>query len=231
MNNIKKKELAIAIGKGIIGALPYVGPVLSEVINTLIPNQRIERFEKFLIILEAKLEALKNDSIINKLKEQTYIDLFEDGVHYASRALSSERINYIASLIKNSLTDEEMETVNFKRLLSILGELNDIEVIILTSYSYKYSHDSEFWNKHEDLLTVPVAHTGSSKKEIDRYTIYSSYRAHLVRLQLLSIKFDRPKKGDFPKFDEKTGMIKATGHELTSLGRLLLKKIDLIEKY
>jgi hypothetical protein len=34
----------------------------------------------------------------------------------------------------------------------------------------------------------------------------------------------------FPEFDEKTGMIKASGYEITSLGKLFLKYIDILGK-
>jgi hypothetical protein len=45
-------------------------------------------------------------------------------------------------------------------------------------------------------------------------------------LGLLRRRFKTFKKGEVPEYDDKTGMIKAVGHEITPLGRLLLKSID-----
>jgi hypothetical protein len=56
--------------------------------------------------------------------------------------------------------------------------------------------------------------------------VHRSFKAHLVRLGLLKIIFQKPKKGELPEFDEKTGMIKAKRHGITSLGRLLIRRID-----
>ena len=39
-------------------------------------------------------------------------------------------------------------------------------------------------------------------------------------------RFKKPKRGELPEFDEKTGMVKVGGYEITSLGRLLLRSID-----
>jgi hypothetical protein len=41
------------------------------------------------------------------------------------------------------------------------------------------------------------------------------------------ITYRKSKKGDMPEFDEKTGMVKASGNSITHLGRLLLRSIDL----
>jgi len=50
-----------------------------------------------------------------------------------------------------------------------------------------------------------------------------------VRLGLLKPRFKNVKKGSLPVFDEKTGMMKASGHSITRLGRMLLKYIDQTE--
>jgi hypothetical protein len=44
-------------------------------------------------------------------------------------------------------------------------------------------------------------------------------------LGLLKIRFNKPNKGEVPEFDEHTGMIKAQGYDITSLGELFLRSI------
>ena len=50
-----KKDYAVSIGKGILGAIPIVGPLMAETVGSIIPNQRIDRINDFLL----KLEELK----------------------------------------------------------------------------------------------------------------------------------------------------------------------------
>lgn len=85
---------------------------------------------------------------------------------------------------------------------------------------------TEFWAKHGDALKEPTAYMGSSQEEIDKNTVFQTHKIHLTNLGLLKPRFKKPKRGELPEFDEKTGMIKASGYDSTSLGRLLLRSID-----
>jgi len=224
----QKTDIVAILGKGLIGTIPFVGPLAAEIVGAIIPNQRIDRIESLLHHLEFKIADENKSKIQEKITEPESVDLIEDGFIQASRALSEERKEYIASLLKNSLTDEALKHIEYKRLLSILGELNDLEVLLLKSHSM-YQGDSgydEFWEKHGEALTPPNAHLGSSREEVDKDTIYNTHRVHLTSLGLIKPRFKMPKKGELPEFDDKSGMVKASGYEITSLGRLLLRSID-----
>jgi hypothetical protein len=223
-----KKDLMVSLTKGVIGAAPFVGPLAAEVIENIIPNQRIDRIARFIEILDKKVAKLDHDRIKTKFTNPGFIDLLEDGFFQVARALTEERKKYIASIIKNSLSEEQVEYVEYKKLLSLLGELNDIEVIILNSHERFHMDDQEFFEKHKAILTSPPAHLGSSQEEVDKATIYQTYKHHLARLGLLRQRFKKPGRGELPEFDEKTGILKASGYDITPLGRLLLRYIDLL---
>ena len=46
-----KTDLLTSAAKSVLGALPYGGPLLSELIGNLIPDQRIDRLAKYIIEL------------------------------------------------------------------------------------------------------------------------------------------------------------------------------------
>lgn len=224
----KGNDIAAIIGKGLLGTIPIIGPLAAEIIGNLIPNQRIDRIESLLKILESKFNEEDKQRIQEKIIDPRTVDLVEDGFVQATRALSEERKDYIASLLKNSLTDKDIKYIEYKRLLSILGELNDLEVLILKSLTLLYGEEgsNEFWEKHEKALDEPIAYLGGPQEEWDKYEIYKTHKEHLVRLGLLKIRFKKPNKGEVPEFDEHTGMIKAQGYDITSLGELFLRSID-----
>lgn len=226
--NTKRTDVVAIIGKGLLGAIPFVGPLAAEIVGAVIPNQRIDRIESLLKLLESKIPEEDRLKVKERFISSDSVDLIEDGFIQASRALSENRKEYIASLLKNSLTDNDLKHIEYKRLLSILGELNDLEVLILKSKTVHRMDPkhSEFWEAHEDALTSPRAYMGSTQEEIDKYTIYQTHKSHLVNLGLLKAKFKKPKRGELPEFDDKTGMIKAQSYDITSLGRLLLRSID-----
>ena len=226
-----KIDLLTIIGKGSVGAIPFIGPLAAEIVGAIIPNQRIDRLEQLLITLESKISESEKDNINSKLNSVEGVDLLEDGFISASRALSSDRLDYIASLLKNSLTEEQMKHSEYKRLLNILNQINDVEVLILKSYAMNHFDEKskEFREKHENILYVQPTMYGSTQDEMDKYVIHQTHRNNLAALNLLKPRFKRLKKGELPEFDEKTGMIKASGHTITSLGNLLLRVIDQTE--
>ena len=206
----KKEDLITSALKGICGSLPIVGPSIAEIIGYLIPNQRIDRIASFLEALESKINPEEKAKVEAKMLEEKSVDLMEDGFLQVARALSEERIEYIASLVKNGLTDEDLQQSAYKRLLFLLGEMNDIEVIILKSHSMYGAEEQEFWEKHKEILIGDVLTFPASQLEVDQNAIYKTYRANLARLDLLEIKFQQPSQS----------------FEITSLGRLLLRSID-----
>lgn len=218
-----KTDLMVSALKGSLGAIPVVGSLAAEVIGTLIPNQRIDRINEYLHILGEKVASIEAAILEDKFHDEGFIDLFEDSLYQAARALTRERKENIASLVKNSITDEKAEYLRYKYLLSLLSELNDVEILLLQSYVRH--NDEEFHDKHEDVLWKPLI-----SDDWDVRTIHENYKEHLVRLGLLRYRFKKPKKGEFPEFDEKTGAMKSQGHDITSLGRILLRHVDLAEK-
>ncbi len=218
-----------SLNKGVLGAIPIVGPLVAEVIGSLIPNQRIDRISEFVKCLHERLACFEKKLLENTFNDPYFIDLLEDGFWSAARALSEERINYIASVVANGISEDIQKKMEAKRFVQILAGLNDIEVIILRSYLKLYMEDQDFHEKHKDILTPTSVHLGSSEEEVAKAEIYKSYKQNLSKLNLLRPNFKKPKSGEFPKFDEKTGMMKASGYKITYLGRMLLVHIGLAE--
>ena len=233
--NLASNEVdkGVVILKGITGTIPFIGPIISEIIGDIIPKQRIDRISEFLYILNDKLLKLEisQEELNIKMKKEPYINLLEEGIWQASKASSIKRKEYISSILANGIDSENLHEVEENILLSILSQLNDSEIIILYSYARRVRRDSEFRRQYKHILTKPVTHLSSTQEEFDKETIYNTYRGKLVNLNLLRRDFNKPKKGEIPDFDEKTGMMKASGYTLTPLGRLFLKFIDMPDDF
>ena len=135
----RKADIAAMIGRGAAGALPLLGPMLNYFINDMIPNQRLEleRLWNLFNSLESKVNELEKEKIEQKINDPKSIDLFEDACHQATRALSPERTEKIASLLKMTLTKDQLDFMESKRLFAIFAEVNDAQIIILKSKGYK----------------------------------------------------------------------------------------------
>ena len=213
--------LALA-ARGGLGIVPWVGGLLGELVTELIPNQRIDRIVRLLDLFAEKITELDKEMLEIKLHQAKYIDLFEDACFQAIRALTEERLDYIASALKHSLTNDQLEYEYKKKLLWLLGQINDVEVIILVYYQKVMWGDyKEFFEQHKEVLFVPPATHGSAQDEIDREILHESYKDHLSQLGLLRTIYHFVPKGELPEFDSRTGKFKRGSLEITSLGRSL----------
>ena len=209
-----------------LGAIPIAGPLLAEVAGTLIPNQRVERLTEFTEILSKRLSELEEALLEKCLSDEDFTETLEESLRQVSRSTSSSRREHIANLISGSIRAEDMDFVESRHLLRLLGEINDPELIWLRYYSdHERRPHSEYWKRHEEVLAPVRTHMGSGRAERDRETLQQSYKEHLERMGLLRapVKFDRKTK--MPEFDAKEG-IKRGAFQITPLGRILVRFIE-----
>ena len=227
--NITKSDLATALARGSVGAIPIVGSLASEVLGLVIPNRRLDRIEALLNELSQQLGNRSADDVQARFNSPEFADVLEDAIGQSARALSQERIHRIAALLKNSLTDEELRHLQDKRVLDLLAELNDAELIILQSYSREARFDPDWLNNNAAVINPTPSYFGASQSEHDEATLQEQFREHLRQLGLLSATISPSSKpGGIPQFDDRTGLPKTSGYELTSLGLLLLRRIDVL---
>ena len=196
--------------KSVVGTVPIVGPFLTEVIGTLVPNQRLDRIADFAQKLHDRLEVLEDKSLQARLTNENFTDLLEESLQQVARSTSDERRQYIANLVANSINDDDVEYIEDKHLLRILGELNDFEVIWLIAYAQGFylGQKSEFQERHVNVLHPISGSMNSSQREQDRGALQDSYKLHLEREGLLKIN-------------------KRRSYDISPLGRLLVRRIGM----
>lgn len=223
----RRADLGAAFFKMLASAAPRVGPYLAEVLGVAIPDFKFDRVVIFARVLGDRVKYLEEDMVRVKSQTQEFADLLEDGMVQASRAMTDERRGYIASLLKNSITNETLEHAEEKKLLALLGELNDAEILMLKFYSLSSIRRREFAETHEELFGPLDRSLDAPQENIDKGEFRDSYRNKLLEVGLLEPVYKRAEKGQTPDFDERTGRMKATSFRPTGLGKLLLRYIDL----
>lgn len=220
-----RSDFAAAVVRAFTGVAPLFGPFIAEILTIAIPQQKMDRVVAFVKLLDDKLSYVQDDLVKLRIKSEEFADLLEDALSQASRSLSDERKSQIASLLKNSVSRDELKHLEHKKLLGLLNELNDVEILWLKHYSLYPEEQSAFWEQHGEALGRFAVDGGQA--EIDEEALLESYTANLQRLGLIDAKFSRVEKDKLPDFDEKTGMLRASYVETSKLGRLLLRYMDL----
>jgi hypothetical protein len=205
-----KADLVTAGLKSVVGAIPVVGAAVSEIIGAVIPNQRLDRMAEFVTDLSDKLKELSEEQVRQRMLQNENVDLFEESLIQAARAFSPERRRQIAALFKNGITRSDLDHGHKKRLLALLAELGDVELLILKYLDYDTDKE-EFEDLHSDVLFPPTVTLGAPDDEVGRAAAHESYWDHLRQLRLIA---PLPRGGS---------------DQITPLGHLLLSYIDEVE--
>lgn len=224
-----------SLAKSVLGAAPFVGTALAEIVGHIIPNQRVDRIVKFVQLLDERLQRYEQKTLQDQMQEPDNVDLLEDAFTQAARATSQERLEHLASLVANGVSAEELKHSQTKRMLWILGQLSDSEIVLLRGSLPRtrgeYDLDTEFQTKHGKLLATKPIHMNSPEEDLEDDALKTSYRQHLYDLALIRQRFRKPGRGEVPEFDDKTGMMKSSGSEVTRLGKMLLRFLDLYPQW
>ncbi|MEX6633412.1 hypothetical protein [Hyphococcus lacteus] len=223
-DNIRDKLVSTA--KGAAGIIPWAGGPLGEIISQVIPKQRLDRLVSYIRKLEDRIKSLETQEMQEALSSPAKIDLIETGGYQAARATQEQRVTHIVEAVFNGIKAPEVEVIRRKRLLSLLGELDDDEIAILNAHGQSYGSAgmrNDAWNKIE--RPGPI-HNQSPRDELDKNALYEAGKDHLLRLGLLKQRFPGLKRGEYPDFDSNTGQFKG-GVEVSPLGRLLLREIGM----
>ncbi|MDY0282134.1 MAG: hypothetical protein RBR35_16430 [Salinivirgaceae bacterium] len=184
------RDRLVSIAKGVAGALPFIGSAVSEIMGSVIPNLRFERVVIFLKTLEEKIggidERLK--SFEKNLQTEEGIDLLEEGIIQASRAVSEERKQRLARLVGRALSEEELNHQEGRKLLNIYRELTDQEIVWLIYYSLnpvlgKGPH-TDWVEKHPEILMPISREMGAPSEQHERGALQDSYKSTLMQLGL-----------------------------------------------
>lgn len=201
----------VSVAKSIVGICPWIGPMASEAIETLIPRQRLDRVVEFLRQMEKELQSMEGRIKIleGNLKTEEGLDILEQGLTQAARSYSKERQERLARLVSQALTAEKIKHAESKKLLNLFHELTDPEVLWLVYYSTNPTLGSEYHKKlindNPEVLKPVSREIGAPQEQIDRGALQDSYKNTLFRL----------------------GLIKEQGrsHQITPLGKLLVRYI------
>lgn len=228
--NANRLDITVAGLKSLTSVIPYAGGAIAEILGQVIPGQRLDRVCAFLEELEARLKRLEVTNGVSD--DPAFVDLFEDAVLQSLRAMSKERLARLAHFVSDAAQAGAPNYDVDKRLLSILGELTDTDLEVLRSHL-----DLGYTRLQQRFYCEPLAHgpynalSDQEKNDYDaRRLAWDVHVAALVRFGLLAPegRVIGPQRNDF-ELDEGTGLPRVTGHRLSPLGHLLLRRIGSLD--
>jgi hypothetical protein len=207
-----RRDIAAALARSAAGAMPIVGSLVAEIVDSVIPGQKLDRVIGFLEVLAERVGHMEEKQVVleQRLRTPEGSDLLEEGIVQASRAVSYERRRRIANLVANGVSEEQLQYDRTKKLLAILEALNDSELILLTYYSQPVTIGSPWHHQLQEqypVLLRPISREArAGEAERQRGAFRDSYERTLIGHGLL-------------ERDQ-------AGLGITALGRLLLRSTN-----
>lgn len=205
------KDRLVSLAKGVAGACPMIGSLVSEAIGAFIPEQRLDRAVEFLRNLDAEVRVLDNrlENFERNLQTPEGLDVMEEGLMQAARSVAQDRKEKLARLVGRSLTNEELKYEESRKLLNLFRELTDPEILWLIFYSMNptlgHGPHTEMVEKNPKVFKPISRVLGAPQEQIDQAALQDSYKNTLVRLGLV-------------EHDGKS-------HRITALGSLMMRYI------
>lgn len=218
------RDRLAAIGKGVVGLVPFAGGPLAEIVGSVIPGQRADRVTAYLRVLSDRVDEL--DAVVRHglATNVEKIGLIEEGGFQAARATTKERIDRIVEVVQRGLNESDADIIRRKRLLLILGEIDNDELVLLNAYGRAYAGSDR--NAFAAVSRPDPIHLQSTPRQLEENYLYEAGREHLLRLGLLARNYGNVKRGTLPEFDARSGDFKHSV-EVSGLGRMLLKEVGL----
>lgn len=227
------------------------GGFVAELISAVVPEQRADRFARYLAKVEAALSALEHrvDAADARRLQPEQIALFEAGGAAAVRVISDSQLDRIAQVVAQGLTEGDVEAARLRRQIHLFAELTDDDIIELCGLVEPYKSDEAWQTRHRDVLWTYARYRecrdeGMSPEEMQKRDIdVDLRRSRLIasglmvqessldleeligRLRLDSeggITFTRQSK------DQSTEMkVYSSDHDISSLGLAVLRTLKL----
>jgi len=99
-----------------VSAIPFAGGALSEIISEVIPNQRMDRIERFLIFLSEEMEAMRATNQYPR-SEGPQLELLETGLRSAAATSATEKQNTWPSVLRKGLPSLTVRPFGLRELL------------------------------------------------------------------------------------------------------------------
>lgn len=208
-------DRAAALARALAGSVPIAGPFIAELVSAIIPNQRLDRVEAFLVALAHELERLGASS---KLMEPSNAPLVEEGIAQAARAFTSERRQFLAKCVAHGIDADERDKLDEMKILRLLDEVGDDDLIILHAV-----HGPQADAKLAALKPPPLGANAPDRDRAKGELHRASIRKLLAVGFLSSAPYtDEPRRWKYGK----SGVLE-DGPYISALGRMVLARVGL----
>ena len=220
---VKAGVTAVAL----VGAGPgaAVGVALAYELTGVIFESQRQRLVEFAACFAKRTSELPADTqecIRERLKTDAGDRIFETAWRQAAEAVDPDKLNLIATLVKNSLSSKDLQEHQIRWLLRLLDELDPVQILILQSHVEEGQVNEKFYQahsvvfddaKHPELERYPYPYYPTDPEtESERIRRQSEWKALVEEWQI--------ERHNYEVAREKHALFQSRVHHLAEMGLL-----------
>lgn len=216
-----RTDTFVSILSSTVSYIPLVGSFASELVQSLIPNQRQDRIVEFVKNIDYELQNMKINfqELKEKFSNQKYGSFTYNCIRMVTNEVYEEKIKYYKNLLIQTLTDDEKTLVHNERILRILEQLDYYKILYLKFYSDCNIGGTKTMNEVIERLGFqflqPTYMMSMDNKAFDEETMKQITLNNLCNSGLLNREIKWINNGKHQHIS----------YKITHLGKLILKKI------
>lgn len=161
------REVGISVTKGAIGAIPFVGTVLNEVIFESRGRIKQERVNKFIKILQEFMGTVSEDDIdFEHLKSEEFSDIFESILKRITYTRSEEKMKRFRKVLISEMQNPS-NTDFTETFLDIISRLEEVQIKILQDIKKATKNCGGLHEEIFKLQNEIKSHKAQLKKELE----------------------------------------------------------------
>lgn len=161
------REVGISATKGAIGAIPFVGTVLNEVIFESRGRIKQERVNKFIEMLQDFMGTVSEESInFQHLKSDEFSDIFESILKRIAYTRSEEKMKRFRKVLVSEMQNPS-DTDFTETFLDIISRLEEVQIKILRDIRFATKNCGGVHEKIYKIQNEIKKHKVQLKKELE----------------------------------------------------------------
>ena len=207
---------------------PFVASLVAEFYGVVVPKSWRERQKRLEQAISGKAATLPDEKaalLESRVREAegdpAVSGILEEGFWAAGRAGTQQRIEYIAAVLVHGISQDDADNLLAKRILSLLDELDDVEILIMLEKAGIIGW-MRFFALTQEYFEKTVAVGDRTEKHNIADGLYENFVNHLVNVDLLEPVHSRMGEN----LNLSGSKAKPSRYRLTKMGAVLLRVID-----
>jgi len=221
-------KVAAILAKGTANLLAPGSGMFLELFGTIFQDRRQAQYEEELELIKARLAELEfSDEKLAAaiLDSPAHRQLIFDGLNAAGLALSKDRLRQIAEIVAVGLTEDEHRALKARRMLALLGQIDDEQVIILEAAYKDGPRTNPVLDPAKDRILRQPAGAPDEGVEASRQRLIDYKLARFNMSQLGLVEYGGQRVGE--AFEQHSDHEYGLRVKITELGKALARTMGL----